>query len=300
MRYSLAFYRSLLENLHDGVYFVDRERRIKYWNKGSERLSGYTSDEVIGARCMDGLLMHVDEKGALLCKGRCPMKKTLQDGRPRQKDVYLLHSCGHRVPARIRVSPIIDAKGNITGGVELFHEDKDRLEVLHRVRELESTAYEDPVCRVANRRHAEMVVDATLREYSRYGWPFGLLFMDIDHFKNINDEMGHRVGDRVLRMVARTLMENLRPFDFVGRWGGEEFVATLKNVDGPTLRSIADKLRALVERSCTRVNGRGLSVTLSIGATLVKKDDDLKTLVDRADGLMYEGKKNGRNTVVVG
>lgn len=300
MRYSRDFYSNLLEELHDGVYFVDSDRRIEYWNRGASRISGYASSEVLGARCMDGILMHVDDKGTLLCKDRCPLKKTISDGIPRQKDVYFLHSTGHRVPARMRISPIRNGQGEIIGGVELFHEDKDRLKMLHRVQELESAAYQDPVCKVANRRHAEMVVDSTMREYRRYGWPFGLLYMDIDHFKQINDQQGHHMGDRVLRMVARTLVENIRPFDFLGRWGGEEFVAAIKNVDESSMKAIADKLRVLVERSSTRNGNRELSVTMSIGATMVRSDDTVKTLVDRADTLMYRGKYNGRNQVIIG
>ncbi|NOZ02283.1 MAG: sensor domain-containing diguanylate cyclase [Deltaproteobacteria bacterium] len=300
MRYNDDFYSNLLDGLHDGVYFVDLKRRIQYWNQGAERISGYDAGDVMGARCMDGILMHVDEKGVLLCTKRCPLKRAMEDGKPRSKGVYLLHSSGHRVPARISVSPIRDGKGQIVGGVETFHEDKERLDVLHRVRELESTAFLDPVCKVANRRQAEMVVDSTLREFKRYGWPFGLLFMDIDRFKRINDTNGHRVGDKVLRMVAKTLIGNIRPFDFVGRWGGEEFVATVKNVDETTLRSIAEKLRALVEHSAIRVGRKKVSVTLSIGATMVRSGDTFRSILDRADGLMYQCKENGRNRVIMG
>ena len=90
-------YRELLDYLADGVYFTDTERRIAFWNKGAEALSGFSRQEVIGHRCMDNLLMHVDAAG-MNSASRLPAQDTLRDGQMREAEVFLHHINGHRVP----------------------------------------------------------------------------------------------------------------------------------------------------------------------------------------------------------
>jgi PAS domain-containing protein len=90
------FYETLLDNLYDGVYFVDRERRITFWNKAAERITGFAKREVLGKRCADNLLRHVDHRGNSLCEGACPLSHTLGDGLFRSDTVFLHHQDGHR------------------------------------------------------------------------------------------------------------------------------------------------------------------------------------------------------------
>ena len=237
------FFRTLIENLYDGVYFVDPERRITYWNKGAERISGYASNEVSGSHCFDEILMHVDDAGTRLCEHGCPLSATLADGEPREADVYLHHKEGHRVPVRVRVAPIRDFAGRISGAVEVFSENSATVATLLQIRELQAMAYVDQITGLANRVFTEITLRARLEETHRYGWPLGVLFADIDGFKAVNDRYGHAIGDRVLAMVARNFAGNLRAFDLVGRWGGDEFLVLAVNVDEPKLRAFAPKPR---------------------------------------------------------
>lgn len=170
----------------------------------------------------------------------------------------------------------------------------------HELRELRRTVRTDKLTGIANRHYFEGRLRGTLAELEHQTGTAGLLFMDIDHFKVINDDHGHDVGDRVLRMVAATLRHNVREIDTVGRWGGEEFVAILYDVaTAEALRLTADKLRALVESSRLDV-AEGLTVTISEGATLFLPGDTPESVVRRADGLMYQSKRAGRNRVTVG
>ena len=113
-------YHAILDNLYDGVYFVDRDRKITYWNKGAERITGYPAAEVVGSRCFDNILMHVDGHGTLLCKELCPLAATMLDGVERTADVYLQHKDGHRVSVNVRITPLRNEGGAVTGGVEVF------------------------------------------------------------------------------------------------------------------------------------------------------------------------------------
>lgn len=148
----------------------------------------------------------------------------------------------------------------------------------------------DPLTGTGNRRYTELSINARLEETRRYGWPFGLLFIDIDYFKAVNDANGHETGDEVLKMVAKTLLSSMRPFDFLGRWGGEEFVALIMNVDEQRLRQIAERSRSLIEQSRLSKGSATVSVTVSVGATVARADDTLRVLIERADRLMYSSK----------
>ncbi len=293
------FFKSLLDNLSEGVYFVNRERQITYWNKASEQISGFTGEEVKGRFCWNNLLRHINNEGMLLCKSMCPLAATIVDGEVRESEVYLHHKAGHRVPVRIRTSPVRDANGAIIGAVEIFSDNSDRIDTQRRLKELEQLALLDELTQLPNRRYIEVNLRSRLEEMHRYGWSFGMLFIDVDHFKRINDTYGHDIGDEVLRMLGRTFTVNARYFDVVGRWGGEEFVAILCNVEQEQLRMVADRLRVLAAESRLTVWPTIVNVTLSIGATMARLDDTVESILKRADDLMYQSKTSGRNCVTV-
>jgi len=216
-----SFYRELLDNLSDGVYFTDTERRITYWSKGAERLTGYSQEDVLGRSCKDNILMHVDETGRLLCLTGCPLAQAMEECRPCEQEVYLRTKEGHRLPVLVKASPITGPAGEVKGAVEIFSSNSAKTQILERLAEMERHALIDTLTGIANRRHMEMHLQSRLEEFRRHHWIFGILFIDVDHFKNINDRYGHGVGDRVLRMVGQTLEASSRYFDRVGRWGGE-------------------------------------------------------------------------------
>ena len=294
------FYKDLLENLYDGVYFVDRERKITYWNKGAERISGYSQERVIGSFCHNNLLQHVTENGVQLCHNGCPLLATIKDGNPREAEIFLRHAEGYRVPVWVRTSPIHDEEGKIIGAVEVFSNNQTLTRMKRRVNKLEKTVVYDPLTQIGNRKHIEIKINSALQEYQQMRYPFGVLFIDIDHFKSINDTFGHIIGDKVLRAVANTLRHNLRESDTCGRWGGEEFLALVFNIDNDTLKGIAEILRTLVEQTIIADETGQPKVTISVGATLIRNGDTLESLISRADKLMYESKSKGRNCVSVG
>jgi diguanylate cyclase (GGDEF)-like protein/PAS domain S-box-containing protein len=291
------FYKNLLDNLYDGVYFLDQNKRITFWNKGAERLTGYDGSDVVENGYSEDFLAPVNEEGANLCEKGCPAEKTISDGRAREEEVYFRHKNGHRVPVLIRVSPIRDPAGKIIGAIEIFSDNLSKVELKQRIEALRQQSLLDPLTQIVNRRGIEANLSLRLKEMQRYQWPVGILFIDIDHFKVVNDRYGHDTGDEVLQMVAETLSTNTRSFDLIGRWGGEEFIAIIVNVNRQTLKSIAERYRLLVEQSkLIKVTG-AISVSVSIGATLSRLDDTVKTIIRRADNLMYRCKTLGRNQV---
>jgi diguanylate cyclase (GGDEF)-like protein/PAS domain S-box-containing protein len=293
------FYRDLLDEIEDGVYFVDLERRITYWNRGAERITGYKAGEVIGHRCADNILNHVDDTGRCLCVSGCPLTACMTNGARHSMRVYLHHKDGHRVPVRVHAAALRDDHGKVIGAVETFQDDSARLMDLERIRSLERLAFLDALTGIANRRFLEENLAARLSERDRYGTAFGLLMIDIDHFKRINDTHGHPVGDRVLRMVAATLSGNSRPFDLVARYGGEEFVVIVARASEDELGKVAERYRMLVSRSGLKGSAGQIRVTVSIGAASVRPDDRSDRLIARVDEYLYQAKQRGRNRVIV-
>jgi diguanylate cyclase (GGDEF)-like protein/PAS domain S-box-containing protein len=293
-------YQKLLANIRDGVYFTDLDRRITYWNKGAESITGYSAEEVVGRRCRDNLLLHVDDAGRSLCLGRCPLASTMNDKTPREAKVFLHHKQGHRLPVHVRATPLFDKGDKVVGAAEFFTDISTEETLQLRIQELENVALLDSLTQLPNRHHLEPELISRFNEMTRLSLKFGLLFMDIDHFKRFNDTYGHPVGDEVLRVVAKTLKSSVRPYDMVGRWGGEEFLCILRAVDPEQLSYISNRLRRLIRKSSIHLGEQLLSITVSMGATMATPADDVESLIKRADDLMYLSKKNGRDQVTVG
>ncbi len=290
----------LLDSLFDGVYYVDRDLKITFWNRAAARISGYSAEEVLGKRCSDNILRHVDEQGGELCRQGCPLHETLQDGRPREADVYLHHKLGHRVPVQLRVAPVRNRQGDITGCVEIFSDNSSYRQIIEDLERFKKEALLDSLTELGNRRYAEIILQTRLYENRKFASTCGLLFFDVDHFKRINDLYGHQFGDQVLVMVGKTAAATLRRFDVVARWGGEEFLVIMAGIEQEVLRKTAERIRILVAGSFIVSENEKVSVTVSIGATMIREDDNLNSLLARADRLMYQGKEQGRNRVVFG
>jgi len=134
MAAAINFYERLMEGISDGVHLMDRDRVIRYWNHGAERITGFNRDEVIGTACRDNVLMHVDDTGTSLCRAEyCPALATIMDGQEREAEVYLHHKDGYRLPVIARISPIRDDSGNITGAVEVCSDNRRMHEMTHRI-----------------------------------------------------------------------------------------------------------------------------------------------------------------------
>jgi diguanylate cyclase (GGDEF)-like protein len=214
----------------------------------------------------------------------------MEDGISRQASVYMLHKEGHRVPVAVAANPIRDANGDITGAVESFIDNSSTVALSERLHELGQLALIDKLTGVGNRRFADNTIEEKFGELNRYNWPFGVVFCDIDDFKAINDRYGHNIGDHALKMVAKTLSGALRSVDSVFRWGGDEFLAVITNVDAGQLEQTASRLKMLVAASALPVGGDSLKLTVSVGCTLAEHGDDPQTLLRRVDVLLYQNK----------
>jgi diguanylate cyclase (GGDEF)-like protein/PAS domain S-box-containing protein len=286
---------NVLDAMFEGVYFVDRERRIQKWNSGAASLTGFTSEELLHSFCADNILLHVDERGVELCKADCPLQKTLEDAKSRQATLYLRHKLGYRVPVLVRTSAIRDASGEVVGAVEAFRELGEPEHWKARISELEQVAFVDPVTGIGNRHFIETQLNRLLHEFQSVAEPFTICMLDVDHFKSANDEFGHQFGDRVLRTLAQTLLNSLRSTDLLGRWGGDEFVLLLPKAGLERAKQVVERSRVLIAETGTPTSTGFLKVTVSIGGVVATAEDDRTTLIHRVDQQLYSAKAQGRN-----
>lgn len=164
--------------------------------------------------------------------------------------------------------------------------------------QLERLAEQDTLTGLHNRRHADGFLSREIAHAARHGHSLGIALADIDHFKQINDEHSHGVGDRVLERVARIFADRMRESDLVARYGGEEFLFCFAGSDESEAAHRCEDLRAAVEREDWAQLSPGLRVTMSIGLAMLRDEADASAVLHHADTCLYEAKRLGRNRVV--
>ncbi len=161
---------------------------------------------------------------------------------------------------------------------------------------LEVLSREDDLTGLYNRRHVEERLASALSSARRHGHDLSILFVDVDGFKRVNDELGHHVGDDVLRMVAERIRLGLRSEDVVGRWGGEEFLAVLPMTALSGALAVAERLRAEIAKTPVKAGGHTVATTVSIGCA-GDRGNDVESLLREADDALFRAKQGGRNQV---
>ncbi len=160
-------------------------------------------------------------------------------------------------------------------------------------------ATHDPLTQLPNREaYAERAWQEQQR-FKRYGRDLSLAVCDIDHFKKINDNYGHQAGDKVLKLFAKLLSSRLREVDFVGRYGGEEFVILMPETSAENARKVLDKIRASISKTPFRFHNEPVQITVSFGISSFNEDDQIETVFSRADKALYDAKNQGRNRCIV-
>ncbi len=153
----------------------------------------------------------------------------------------------------------------------------------------------DPLTGLGNRRYFDRTVDPLFDELETKSTPFSIMVFDIDHFKRVNDILGHDMGDQILKEVAARLVTNMRAIDVVSRYGGEEFMIAMPNTNADKALIAADRVRSLIAGTPIFVDGEALQITTSVGVAEVEQGESLRDVFKRADDALYKAKESGRN-----
>jgi diguanylate cyclase (GGDEF)-like protein len=275
-------FRTVVDCLGEGIAIKDLDYRILYQNKALTEMFG----DFTGSACYE-MFGHKAP-----CKD-CPTVLVLEDGQTHSACKATL-SNGAILHIESSASLVKDSRGTITGTVAIIRDVSERINSEQIIRDL---AFHDPLTGLSNRRLFEDRLEQAIAKSFRYGMKFGLFYIDLDHFKAINDTLGHESGDFVLKEATERIKScSKRDVDTIGRQGGDEFCIIVTDCGGQKdLEEIADNLLRTFSVPF-RIHETDVIITVSIGISIFPDDGtDLKTLVEAADKAMYAAKLSGRN-----
>jgi PAS domain S-box-containing protein/diguanylate cyclase (GGDEF)-like protein len=274
-------FRTILDSLRTGVYLMDRERKILFWNDGAEKITGYHRHEVVGRSCRDNILLHCDDQHCVLCGAACPFTRTMHDGKARETRVQLRHKQGHRIPVRGWVVPIRDRSGSILGVAESF--DEQRLTSGRNRHQHNLAVYGclDETTGIPNQGFTQFHLRETVASFAAYHLPFGIMRLQIDHLERFRAAYGREAEAAILRVVAETIRKSLRPNDFLGHWSADQFLVLLTDCTTAELKIAFERVRKVVSCAGLQWWGDELSVTVSAGLATAQMGDTIDSLMER-------------------
>jgi diguanylate cyclase (GGDEF)-like protein/PAS domain S-box-containing protein len=301
---------TVLDVSDDAITAIFQDGLFSIWNRGAENLYGYTAEEAIGQPLNlvvpPGGRVKADERWHQIMRGErldaVESERVTKDGRT--------------VVVATSLSPIFDPAGEIIGVAAIGRDITQAKEAEAAIaqahasivetsrltaqfnNELERLARVDSLTGLKNRRGIEETLQATLSGARRRRQCFAVLLIDVDHFKHVNDTLGHQAGDAVLLATAQTMRSTLRAEDAIGRWGGEEFLVVLPDTDAQAAVMVAERIRTRLV-SEPRITDQRAAVTVTIGAA-VWTSGGMDELLSLADAALYAGKAAGRDTVRLG
>lgn len=244
-------------------------------------ITGYTKEELIGQK--HTFLRHPKAKDKI----DRSMWENILAGKVWEGEFKSQKKNGNSFWIKSVISPTFDEEGKIKGYTTINQDITDK-------KTIEKLSNKDKLTNAYNRGKLDNLLEREHKRALRYGTDFSIIMLDIDHFKLINDTYGHLVGDQILIQIAQILNSYTRTTDFIGRWGGEEFLIICPNSDIIQTQKVAIKLKKQFEESRFEIDKQ---ITSSFGVTAYRKDDTIDDMLKRADRALYTSKHNGRNRV---
>jgi diguanylate cyclase (GGDEF)-like protein/PAS domain S-box-containing protein len=266
--------KEVLDQMFEGTYIVDRDRTILYWNPAAEKLTGYPAAQVTGRRCDDNLLLHVDEKGKILCDDSCPLTVALQEGTVKEAAVYLRHAHGHRVPVTVRAIPLRDDAGAVHSTMEVFTRSGS-VTSNEQLKDLAQKAFVDSLTGIPNKQYIESKLENLLAsQVAGESATFGLMFLELANLREINDDFGMRIANNAIKVAARTIVENLPAGDLAARWYGGRFLIVSRMDTKSLLLNWANKIKALIQQSVIEKD-EDIPLKVYVGGMFAKRGDNV-------------------------
>ncbi|MFZ6849572.1 sensor domain-containing phosphodiesterase [Undibacterium sp. RuRC25W] len=276
-----------VEQSSNAIIITDHRIHIEYVNAAFLNSTGKTLEEVMGKRPD---LYHKNQPSKLSYKS---MLRNLRQGRSWHAELNHMDRSGREHTDFIQVSPIRDERGDVR---HFLFVQEDITEKKRSEERIQYLAHFDALTGVANRTLLEERARFALGRAARSKESLAVVFFDIDHFKDINDSLGHSFGDALLVELSRRLVGNLRAEDTISRLGGDEFVLLLPGIDANGAEVVVQKLMSLIQQ-IYYVGELELNITTSMGIAVYPNDgDNLEALSKNADAAMYRAKREGRNT----
>jgi len=291
-------YQAVLDKLQTGVYIVDRNRRIRFWNEGAEQITGYLRQDVVGRFLRDHLLTS-DAVKDVDSEPDDPINLVFRDGKPSTIDVSILHKDGYRVPIVLRTNPIRNSHGAVVGAAESFEKNRSASDWTRRQAGFADFGCLDAMTGVAAQSFMETQLRENLTIFAEHNIPFGILLVQIDHMDQFRASRGPGVVSTILRVIAQSVENCLRPSDLVGCWGVNQFIAILLECRESEVARVGERVRKMIGQAEIEWWGDRFSVTSPVGGAGCRAGDNAELLIARAAASLQESIEKGGNCVTV-
>jgi diguanylate cyclase (GGDEF)-like protein/PAS domain S-box-containing protein len=296
---SPEMYQKVLESLQTGVYLVDRNQKIVFWNEGAEKITGYLRHEVVGCFCRENLLATDDANKNILTDAAEALEQVLREGKPTAAEVSLRHKTGYRIFVRLRAVAIRNSHGSIVGAAESFDESLSASDWDRRQSKLSDYGCLDDVTGVLTEKFIMSHLRESAATFAELHVPFSVACIEVDDFEKLQATYGKAVGAPVLRIVAQTIENSLRPTDLLGRIGERRFLAILVECGAPELERTAARLKRMVQTSEVTWWGDRWAVTASFGGTAAASGDTLESILSRVEPALAASMAAGGNRITL-
>jgi diguanylate cyclase (GGDEF)-like protein/PAS domain S-box-containing protein len=292
-------YRFVLESLPTGVYVVDRNRRILFWNAGAERICGYLRQDVVGRFLREHLLATSEEAEVANGEEYDPLNLVLRDGKSSTAHVSILHKEGYRIPIILQTVPIRDERGTVIGAAECFEQNLSASERTRRKTAPGRLVCLDEVTGLPSKSSMEADLREHLTVFAERHADFGILLIEVDQLDLLRATRGPSVVPSILRVVSHSIENCLRPTDVVGAWSNHRFLAVLAECREADLEAVANRIRKMIGQSEVEWWGDRFAVTAALGGAGCRAEDTLELLVERSEQSLLESASAGGNRVTV-
>ncbi|MGE5404565.1 MAG: PAS domain-containing protein [Candidatus Saccharibacteria bacterium] len=279
-------YLEILNALEEGVYFLDSNHIITYWNQAAEKITGYKASEVIGGSCADTVLAHVNADGVCLCGKMCPASISILDGKYRQDEVYLHHKHGHRVPVSVKFFPMRGAAGNIIGVFEVFSDlsiariEKDKLQ------EYIKHSFIDEETMLFNKRYFNLKMPGLLAEAKQTGGQLGLITLSINNLNDIEEKFGMSLARQFVHMTINTSRSAVNSTNqIMFTWGHNRYLFVIPNVSKATSQRYADNINTLTREAFLFSEDQKIAPLTKIRNKVVIPEMAMSQIIQEIDSL---------------
>ena len=286
----------IINSLSDGVYYVDRDRKITLWNRAAEEITGYRASEVNDHYCFDNILQHVDDDGNELCKNGCPLSKAMDENSIKSAKVYLKHKKGYRVAVKVRGIPLHDDSGKVTGAIEIFSHFKDRDSIDERFNQLKELGLIDEITTLPKKEYIEAYITTKLMEKNEYDRKTSILILAIDKF-DVYKNYGESFYETILATISKTLKNVMGIDDIIGNWDNGKFLFILDSISKDELLAKSNLIRNLIKKTGVNIVGGILRVSVIMAGVDIKKGDTIETINEKLEINLKSSLENGKTII---
>ncbi|HWV16670.1 MAG TPA: diguanylate cyclase [Cellvibrio sp.] len=300
----------ILQNIDVGLVVMDKDYKVAMWNSFMQNHSGKAPEDVLN-RSLFSIFPELSESWF---KHKAKSVFVLQNATftTWEQRPYLFRFPHYRpitgtaehMYQNSTIIPLPDTKGLVEHICLILYDVTDtainKIAQQQANTQLQNLSRTDYLTGLYNRGYWEQRLQQEFKRFARYDQPCSLIMLDIDHFKKVNDQYGHTLGDDVIRRVSQIIKEEARDLDIAGRYGGEEFAIILTHTDAQGAAVFGERLRTRVEQAEVYYSGTQVKFTISLGIAQISAQlSDQRTWIEKADQALYQSKSSGRNKVTV-